>query len=72
MHCVNPEPDEPRTALEDAILDSLDRLLHALTLEPQGEDRFGVASEPARYTTKIVPSAVADRLNGGSARWKFT
>jgi acyl-CoA thioesterase-2 len=59
MQSVNPEVSAPRTELEQAILDSLDRLLHALTLEPLGDDHFRVASEPGRFARVFGGQTIA-------------
>jgi acyl-CoA thioesterase-2 len=50
------------TSLDQAILASLDGLLHALQLEPTGDDRFGVRNEPDRFTRIFGGQTVAQAL----------
>jgi acyl-CoA thioesterase-2 len=58
---------EKASPLEKAILDSLDGLLLAFELEPLGEDRFRVVSEPGRFDRVFGGQMVAQALLGASA-----
>lgn len=57
---MTPDPSEPSLETEDsdqrlhaAVLDSLDRLLGALELEPVGDDRFRVPAEPGQFDDRV-------------------
>jgi acyl-CoA thioesterase-2 len=50
------------SSLDAAIAHSLDGLLHALVLEPQGDDRFRVQAEPDRFTRVFGGQTVAQAL----------
>lgn len=54
-------------SLERAIFLSLDGLLHALELEPLGDDRFRVASEPGRFDRVFGGQTIAQALLAASA-----
>ena len=54
-------------SLERAIHVSLDGLLRALELEPQGDDRFRVVGEPDRFTRVFGGQTVAQALLAASA-----
>jgi acyl-CoA thioesterase II len=54
-------------ALEQAMLDALDVLLHALELEPLGNDCFLVAGEPDRFTRVFGGQTVAQAMVAASA-----
>jgi acyl-CoA thioesterase-2 len=56
----------PDTGLERAMLDSLDALLHALRLEPRGDDRFAVLGEPGRFDRVFGGQTVAQALLAAS------
>jgi acyl-CoA thioesterase-2 len=49
------------------MLDSLDALLHALRLEPRGDDRFAVLGEPGRFDRVFGGQTVAQALLAASA-----
>jgi acyl-CoA thioesterase-2 len=53
--------------LEQAILNALDGLLHALQLEPLGDDRFRLAGEPARFDRIFGGQVIAQALVAASA-----
>src|SRR5438046_10266623 len=50
------------SSLDAAIGRSLDGLLHALVLEPVGDDRFRVQAEPDRFTRVFGGQSVAQAL----------
>jgi acyl-CoA thioesterase-2 len=54
-------------ALPDRILETLDGLLHALTLDPVGENRFRVAAEPGRFPRIFGGQTFAQALLAGAA-----
>jgi acyl-CoA thioesterase-2 len=54
-------------ALERALLDALDRLLEALKLNPLGDDRFQVVSEPSRSDRVYGGQTLAQALVAASA-----
>lgn len=53
--------------LDDAVLAALDVLLHALELEPLGNDRFVVAGEPDRFTRVFGGQTVAQAMVAANA-----
>jgi acyl-CoA thioesterase-2 len=60
-------PPEGDTSLEHAMSLALDALLHALALEPAGDDRFRVAAEPGRFAQVFGGQLVAQALLAASA-----
>lgn len=60
-------PDSFEQTLERAVLTALDGLLHALSLEPAGEDRFVVPAEPDRFDRLFGGQVVAQALLAASA-----
>ena len=58
---------DPDDTLDQAIIAALDGLLQALQLEPQGDDRFRVVSEPGRFDRIFGGQTIAQALLAAGA-----
>ncbi len=61
------ELDDFHASLEQAILRALDGLLHAMQLEPLGDDRFRVRNEPGRFDRVFGGQSLAQALTAAGA-----